>query len=103
MVDITAIIAAIITVLGSVVTAYVIPWLKTKMSKEKIDAIISVADVAVRCVEQLYATSAGAVKKEQAVAQVEAWLALYKISVKPEVVDEAIEAAVKTLKIELGA
>ena len=52
-------------------------------------------------VNQLYKTMGGEVKKAQAVAQVQEWLAAYHITIDDKLIDQAIEAAVKNMNIEI--
>ncbi len=100
MVDITPILVAIITVLGSIVTAYVIPLLKSKISTDKQQVVLSVADAVVLAVEQVFIALDGPDKKAQAVERVKAWLAKYQITVDDSVIDDAIEAAVKRMNLQ---
>lgn len=101
MVDITPILAAVITVLGSIITAFVIPWIKTKLGAEKASVVLSVADAVVLAVEQIYKGMGGEVKKAEAVARVKDWLKQYKIVVDELTLEAAIEAAVKRMNIEI--
>ena len=48
------ILSAIITIIMALVSAYVIPWLKSKVSKEQIDMFNYYLDLAVRCANQIY-------------------------------------------------
>lgn len=98
MVDLTPILAAIITVLGSVITAFVIPWLKTKISAEKQGIVLSVADA----VEQTFRALGGEAKKEAVVERVKVWLAKYKITVDDTVINAAIERAVMEMNMTLN-
>src|SRR5574344_120899 len=96
-IDLTQIIVAVLGVLASLITAYVIPWLKKKISAENQQIILSVADAAVLAVEQLYKTLGGEAKKEQAVQTVTDWLGKYNISVDKAQIEAAVEAAVKKM------
>ncbi len=52
--DITKIISAVITLLSAVITAFVIPYIKTKLSESKRNRIKEYVDVFVKAAEQLY-------------------------------------------------
>ena len=101
MVDITGIVTAVIGVLGAIITTFLIPWLKTKISAEKQEVVLSVADAVVLAVEQVFASLGGVEKKAEAVARVKDWLNQYKIVVDDQMIDEAIESAVKRMNIEI--
>jgi len=53
MIDITDIIGAVVVILGAVITRYVVPWLKTKMSAGQADALAFWAAKAVQAAEEL--------------------------------------------------
>lgn len=48
------IISAIITIVVGLITAYVIPWLKTKINDTQLEQINKYIELAVRCAEQIY-------------------------------------------------
>ena len=66
--DITPIIELIITILSAVVTIYVIPYIKAKLSVEKQKNLRSWVEIAVRAAEQLYGSKTGQQKKDYALA-----------------------------------
>lgn len=53
-IDLTDIIVALIGLLSAVITAFVIPWLKTKLDANKWAELVDVAGVAVNAAEQLF-------------------------------------------------
>lgn len=61
---ITKITESILTVVVLLVSAYVIPWLKTKIEADKLSMLDKFIESAVRAAEQLYKESPGSVKKE---------------------------------------
>lgn len=67
-IDYTALIQAIITLASLVITGFVIPLLKKKLSNERLDELKKWVSVAVKAAEQLYGSKTGQQKKEYAVA-----------------------------------
>ena len=91
--DITPIINAAIALLAAIVTAFVVPWLKKKISAEDMDAFLAWVEIAVAAAEQLYKDADGEVKKKYVLAYLES----KGFEVDSEDVDNAIEAAVLEL------
>ena len=60
MTDLTPIINIIIALLGALVTAFVIPWIKRKLSKEDQENLIFWVKIAVSAAQQIYYQSSGA-------------------------------------------
>lgn len=60
MTDLTPIINFIIALLGALVTAFVIPWIKRKLSKEDQENLIFWVKIAVSAAQQIYYQSSGA-------------------------------------------
>lgn len=58
------IVMALITIMSALVTAYVIPYIKTKISAEELENISYFVTVAVRCAEQIYTAEQWQEKKE---------------------------------------
>ena len=67
-IDYTALIQAIITLVSLIITGFLIPLLRKKLSNEKLDELKKWVSVAVRAAEQLYGSKTGQQKKEFAVA-----------------------------------
>lgn len=57
-------IGAVITIVTTIITAYVIPWLKTKTTDTQLEQIKKYIELAVRCAEQVYSPEQWAIKKE---------------------------------------
>jgi hypothetical protein len=70
MIDLTPLIQAAITLAVAAVTAFVIPWLKSKTSAERWNKYLGVIDVLVGAAEQMYGVGEGEKKMEQ----VQKWL-----------------------------
>jgi len=55
---------AIISIAGALVSAYVIPWIKTKISAQDMETIVFWVRFAVRCADQLFTPEQWAEKKQ---------------------------------------
>lgn len=98
-IDLTQIILAVITLIGAVITRYLIPWIKDKLDERKYSVFTQLVKVGVFAAEQLYNSHEGAKKKEYVVDL----LKKNGYEVDSFAVDALIEATVKQLKIEMGA
>lgn len=63
-IDYTEIIQAMIALVSVLITAFVIPLLKKKLSAEKLDELKKWVGIAVNAAEQLYGSKTGQQKKE---------------------------------------
>lgn len=95
-IDLTQIILAIIALLGTVITTFVIPLLRQKLTEKQQETLSALIRIGVYAAEQLLTT--GEEKKKY----VEDLLKEKGYDVDLESVNAAIEAAVKELKIELN-
>ena len=95
--DYTQIIAAVIALISALVSAFLIPWIKTKIDADKLQTVQAYVEIGVKAAEQLYAASEGDKKK----AYVISFLAGKGIKFDVETVDKLIEAAVLQLHHEL--
>ena len=64
MTDLTPIVQAIISLAVALVTAFIIPWIKTKLNQSQLDSIQAWAAIAVQAAEQIYSSTQGAEKKQ---------------------------------------
>ena len=97
MVDLTQVIVALLTLAFSAVSAFLIPYIKSKVSAEQLDAIKFWVNIAVEAAEMIYTgTGRGAEKK----AYVVKFLNSKGFTLNPEEIDNIIEAAVLELKLE---
>ena len=95
--DYTKIIEAIITLIFALISVFVVPYVKKKISAEKLNEILKWVKKAVEAAEQIYdETGMGAKKKKY----VETFLTEHNISVDVEQLDVLIESAVWELKKE---
>ena len=96
--DYTLIIEGIITVLVGVVTAFVIPYIKAKISAEDLSEIMRWVKIAVQAAEMIY-TEAGKGKEKK--AYVVEFLNSLGIKYDSAKIDNLIESAVLELKKEI--
>lgn len=104
-IDLTQILLAIITLLGTIITGFLLPWLRrkieaenTKISETGAALIYMAIDTAVKAAEQLYKSDEGEAKKKYVVDV----LKEQGFDVDLASVDAAIEAAVLELHRQLA-
>ena len=95
--DYTQIISAVIALISALVSAFLIPWLKTNIDANKLQTIKTYVEIGVKAAEQLYAATDGEEKK----AYVINFLAEHGIRFDVSTIDQLIEAAVLQLHHEL--
>ena len=96
-IDLTQIILAIITLIGAIISRYLIPMLKDKLDERKYDIFNGLVRVGVFAAEQLFSSEQGKEKKKYV-------LQLLKqngYEVETSAVDALIESTVKELRIEM--
>lgn len=86
-----------IALISALVSAFLIPWLKTKIDANKLQTIKTYVEIGVKAAEQLYAATDGEEKK----AYVINFLAEHGIRFDVSTIDQLIEAAVLQLHHEL--
>ncbi|MBQ8503319.1 MAG: holin [Clostridia bacterium] len=91
--DITAIIEIVVAVLSALVTTFLIPYIKKKLSAEKLAELQKWVGIAVEAAEQIYGSKTGEKKKEYVVS----FLLSKGIVFDKEEVDALIEAEVHKL------
>ena len=95
MVDLTPIITAVLTLIFSLITAFLIPYIKTKVSAEQFAAIKLWAQVAVQAAEMLYVGSGRGEEKKKYVIE---FLNSKGFTLNAEEIENLIESAVLELK-----
>lgn len=95
MTDITPIVNAVITLVVAAISAFLIPWIKSKIETEKLNQIMSWVTIAVEAAEQIYRESGMGAKKK---AYVLDFLAKKGITLDVDSIDAMIESAVLDLK-----
>lgn len=96
MVDLTQIIVAVLTLVISLITAFLIPYLKTKVSAEQLDTIKFWVNIAVEAAEMIYVGTGRGQEKKDYVVQ---FLNSKGFTLNVEEIENLIEAAVLELKI----
>lgn len=94
-VDLTQIIVAILTLAISMVSAFLIPYIKTKVTAEQFNTIKLWVQVAVQAAEMLYVGSGRGEEKKQYVLD---FLKSKGFTLNMEEIENLIEAAVLELK-----
>ena len=98
MKDYTTLFEGILTVLFALVTLYVIPWIKSKLTAEELADIIKWVKIAVQAAEMIYKESGmGKVKKDYVLT----FLADKGIKYDERQIDSLIESAVLELKEQM--
>ena len=96
MIDITAIIEAVIALILALVTTFLIPWIKTKVDADKLAEFKKWVKIAVQAAEMMFAESGlGDIKKSYVKTFLEEKGYTYDASI-----NVLIEAAVLELKAE---
>lgn len=97
MVDLTQIIVAVLSLMFSLVSAFLIPYIKEKVTAEQLATIKLWVKVAVQAAEMLYAGSGRGKEKKKYVVE---FLNSKGFTLNTEEIDNLIEAAVLELKQE---
>ncbi len=99
MFDATIIIEAVFALIAAVITAIVIPYIKSKTTAQQQTEIAGWVQIAVAAAEQIYV---GSGRGEEKKAYVLEWLAARNITVDADKLDAMIEAAVYALGKEFA-
>lgn len=94
MTDITPVINSVIALIAAVITAFVIPWVKSKTTAAQREEINSWVKIAVTAAEQIYS---GVGKGKEKKAYVLKFLEEKNLKIDEESVDLMIESAVKNM------
>lgn len=97
-IDLTQIILAVIALISAVLTGFVIPWLKNKLSDHQYEALAKLVKIGVYAAEQLFTSDMWKEKK----AYVVDLLSENGYTIDTTAVDALIEATVRELRIEQG-
>ena len=95
---ITKIVEAILTIPLALVSAYVIPWLKTKIGQDKMDQLNDFIELAVRAAEQLYTPEEWQQKKAYVLDLAEAKILQLGLGLTEDQLDAIIEGIVNAVK-----
>ncbi|MBQ2994188.1 MAG: holin [Peptococcaceae bacterium] len=89
--DITPLCMAVMALAAVVITLYLVPWIKSKTTKEQRESINALVKIAVQAAEQIFA---GAGRGEEKKAYVMDFLAKKNLKIDMAELDKLIEAAV---------
>lgn len=99
MVDLTPIITAVLTLIISLISAFLIPYIKAKTSEEQFNTIKLWVQIAVQAAEMLYVGSGRGEEKKQYVIE---FLKSKGFTLNAEEIENLIESAVLELKQAQG-
>lgn len=102
MTDITWIVIGVILIVFGALSAFGLPFLRSKLSVDQITTLKQIANIAVYAAEQLFGAKMGADKKAFALDYAKKLLAKWKLTFDDEAVDAAIESQVRELKLSAG-
>lgn len=91
MIDITPLCMAVMALAAVVITLYLVPWIKSKTTKEQRESINVLVKIAVQAAEQIFA---GTGRGEEKKAYVMDFLAKKNLKIDMAELDKLIEAAV---------
>ena len=98
-IDLTSIANAVIALIAAIITAFVIPWIRSKTNAAQFEKIKMWVTVAVEAAEQLYVGSGRGAEKKAYVVQ---FLQEKGFTIDPDSLDKLIEAAVFNLPEYIG-
>jgi len=99
MTDLTPVINAFIALVATIITAFVVPWIKRNTSAQAREALLKWVVIAVMAAQQLHYQLKGEERKQYVLD----FLAQKGYDVSSEEIENAIEAAVLKLHQELEA
>ena len=99
-IDITEIVVAVIGLLSAVLTAFVVPWIKSKTNENQQIIIGEFARAAVLAAQQIYGTEKNQEKKAYAEEYITEQLKKCGITLDADAISTVIEAALKAIKLE---
>lgn len=94
MIDFTPVLQAVVGLCAAIITTFVVPYIKSKTTKEQQTQINEWVRIAVSAAEQVYE---GPGKGDEKKAYVLTWLSNHGISIDADKLDAMIEAAVYEL------
>lgn len=96
MFDISAIVEAVVTLLALIITGYIIPLLKERLSAENRAKVVNYTEIGVKAAEQMY--KKGFINKDERRTYVLNFLKKYNVRLDTvDGIDEIIESIVLTL------
>jgi len=102
MTNVTYILLGLILIIGGLVTGFGIPFIRSKLNVEQIEALKTAARIAVYAAEQIFGAKMGKDKLAYAINLVKSLLAKKNLTFDEDAVRAAIEAQVKEMNINIG-
>lgn len=93
--DVTNVIEALFALMTVCITAFVIPYIKSRTTAQQQEELSAWVKIAVAAAEQIYTGSGRGTEKKKYVLE---WLTSHNIKVDEDRLDAMIESAVYTLK-----
>lgn len=100
MVDLTFIARAVVTLLALLISTFLIPFIKTKISADKLEKLLAYVRIGVFAAEQIFRETGMGAKKKEYVAN---YLASLGYTLDQDELDALIESTVLEMKNELIA
>ena len=102
MTNVTYILLGLILIIGGLITGFGIPFIRSKLNVEQIEALKAAARIAVYAAEQIFGAKMGKDKLAYAINLVKSLLAKKNLTFDEDAVRAAIEAQVKEMNIHIG-
>lgn len=102
MTNVTYILLGLILIIGGLITGFGIPFIRSKLNVEQIEALKAAARIAVYAAEQIFGAKMGKDKLAYAINLVKSLLAKKNLTFDEDAVRAAIEAQVKEMNIDIG-
>ena len=94
-INLTPIIEAVFALLGAIITAFVIPWIKSKLNENQLKELQIWVNAAVAAAEQIFSEPGSGMEKKKYVVE---FLESKGFTVDMDSLDKLIESAVYALK-----
>lgn len=91
----------VIAVATALISIYVIPLLKEKLTDSKYQRLLEMVEIAVRAAEQTIGAGYGSVKKDEVTKFVTEWMLAHGIQISQDQLDQLIEACVFNMNREV--
>ena len=99
--DITHIFELAILLIFAVLSAFVVPAIKQKLQKEKLDKVLTYVEIAVTAADQLFDSNQGSEKKAYVVSYLQKELEKCNLTVDVDTLENMIESQVLILHNQL--
>lgn len=95
---ITEVTKAVITVVLVILSAYVIPWVKSRIGEDKYETVLDFAEIVVRSAEKMFTPEEWAQKKAYAVNMLQNKAKELGLVINEKEINAIIEGAVQAVK-----